>query len=216
MEIADAFGYLAAVLVVTSSSMRTIVPLRVLSISSNIVFIIYGIAAGLLPILVVHSMLLSINSIRLLQLQRLVQSVKEAAHGDLALEGLLPLMTTRKFKQGEILFRKNDHAHEMFYLLTGQIHLPEIDRTIGAGTVLGEISMFSPDRARTATAVCATDGELLAMSEDKVRQLYFQNPKFGFHLVQLITRRLLENSAAMEAFSGRMPGGGRLRAREAA
>jgi CRP-like cAMP-binding protein len=72
------------------------------------------------------------------------------------------------------------------------------NRTIGAGTVLGEVSMFSPDRRRTATAICASDGELLVMSEDKVRQLYFQNPKFGFYLVQLITARLLENCARIE------------------
>jgi len=101
-------------------------------------------------------------------------------------------------------------------VLTGEIHLQEIDRTIGAGTVLGEISMFSPDKRRTATAVCATGGELLAISEDKGRQLYFQNPTFGFHLVQLITRRLLENSATTEALPGRWPDAGRLRARAAA
>jgi CRP/FNR family transcriptional regulator, cyclic AMP receptor protein len=82
--------------------------------------------------------------------------------------------------------------------------------------VLGEISMFSPDRARTATALCATDGELLVMSEDKVRQLYFQNPKFGFHLVQLITRRLLENCAKIEALPGRWPDAERRHAKAAA
>jgi CRP-like cAMP-binding protein len=74
---------------------------------------------------------------------------------------------------------------------------------LGAGAVLGEISMFAPDKRRTATAVCATDGELLALTADQVRALYFQNPKFGFHLVQLITRRLLENCARLEALPGR-------------
>jgi len=172
----------------------------------------YSLVEGLLPLLILHSLLLSINSIRLLQMQKLVRRVKESAHGDLALEGLLPLMTERKFKRGEILFRKNEPAHEMFYVLTGEIHLQEIDRTIGAGTVLGEISMFSPDKRRTATAVCATGGELLAMSEDKVRHLYFQNPSFGFHLVQLITARLIENCASFEALPGRMPGADGMRA----
>ena len=37
------------------------------------------------------------------------------------------------------------------------------------------------------------------MSADQVRQLYFQNPRFGFHLVQVSTRRLLENCATTEA-----------------
>ena len=72
--------------------------------------------------------------------------------------------------------------------------------------------MFSPDRARTTTAICATDGELLALTADQVRQLYVQNPQFGFHLVQLITRRLLENCATTEALPGRMPDGQRAKA----
>ncbi len=76
--------------------------------------------------------------------------------------------------------------------------------------------MFSPDRRRTATAICATDGELLAMTEDQVRRLYFQDPKFGFHLVQLITRRLLENCARIEALPGRWPDADGLHAKAAA
>ncbi|MGH6945176.1 MAG: hypothetical protein ACREH6_13270 [Geminicoccaceae bacterium] len=54
------------------------------------------------------------------------------------------------------------------------------------------------------------------MSEDQVRQLYFQNPKFGFHLVQLITARLIENCASLEALPGRRPDAESLRARKAA
>jgi hypothetical protein len=54
------------------------------------------------------------------------------------------------------------------------------------------------------------------MSEDKVRQLYFQHPMLGFHLAQLITGRLLENCASLEALPGRSPDVKRLRAREAA
>jgi hypothetical protein len=123
MHMADTFGYLALVLVVASSSMRTMTPLRVLSIGSNLAFISYSIAEGLLPILILHSLLLPINSIRLFQMQRLVRSVKEATLGDLALQGLLPFMARRKLKRGEILFRKKVRAHEMFYVLTGDIQL---------------------------------------------------------------------------------------------
>jgi hypothetical protein len=54
------------------------------------------------------------------------------------------------------------------------------------------------------------------MTADQVRQLYFQNPKFGFHLVQLITRRLLENCATTEALPARMPETERPHARAAA
>ena len=215
MELADALGYLGLVLVVASSSMRTMTPLRTLSIASNLTFIGYSLLEGLLPLLLLYCLLLPINAIRLIQMQRLVRSVKKAAHGDLALEGLLPFMTRRKVVRGEILFRKDEPAREMFYLLAGEIRLQEIGRTIGAGAVLGEIGMFSPERRRTATAICATEGELLAMTEDQVRRLYFQDPRFGFHLVQLITRRLVENCARLEALPGRWPEAERAHARAA-
>jgi hypothetical protein len=205
MDLAEGLGYLASGLVVGTFCMKTMMPLRIVAIGSNFAFIAYSLAEGLVPILVLHSILLPLNALRLVQMQRLLRKMREAAQGDLALEGLLPFMTRRKVKRGAILFRKGELAHDMFYVLSGDVRLPEIGRTIGAGAVLGEVSMFSPDRARTATAVCATDGELLVMSEDKVRQLYFQNPKFGFHLVQLITRRLLENCATTEALPGRWP-----------
>jgi hypothetical protein len=57
---------------------------------------------------------------------------------------------------------------------------------------------------------------LLAISADQVRALYFQNPKFGFHSVQLITRRLLENCACLEALPGRWADAKGVRMREAA
>ena len=170
MELAEGLGDLALVLVVASSSMRTLAPLRVLSIASNVTFIGYSLAEGLLPILILHSLLLPINSIRLFQMQRLVSSVKEAAHGDLALEGLLPFMTRRKVARGEVLFRKGELADEMFYVLTGEIRLPEVGRNVGAGIVLGEISMFSPERRRTASAICTTDCELLLIDSRRFRQ----------------------------------------------
>jgi biotin carboxyl carrier protein len=88
----------------------------------------------------------------------------------------------------------------MFYVREGVVRLDEIGRTIGAGDMLGEIGMFSPSRKRTVTAVCDTDVELLRMSDDQVLRLYYQNPKFGFHIVRLITRRLIEN---YEAFASK-------------
>jgi multidrug resistance efflux pump len=81
----------------------------------------------------------------------------------------------------------------MFHLLSGAVRLEELGKTLGPGAMLGEISMFAPRRERTATAVCDTDAELLSITADKVMQLYYQNPRFGFHVIRLITGRLIEN-----------------------
>ncbi len=40
---------------------------------------------------------------------------------------------------------------------------------------------------------------LIPLTYDKVQQLYFQNPTFGFYLLRLTTERLLQNLARLEA-----------------
>jgi hypothetical protein len=68
MEVA---AWLASTLVFTSFFMKTMVPLRIVAIASNIAFIVYallgaryGIFEKVLPILVLHSMLLPLNLFR--------------------------------------------------------------------------------------------------------------------------------------------------------
>ena len=65
----DFIGYLAAATVLATFCMQTIVPLRGLAILSNVLFITYGAAAHLYPVLLLHVSLLPINVVRLVQLQ---------------------------------------------------------------------------------------------------------------------------------------------------
>jgi CRP-like cAMP-binding protein len=81
----------------------------------------------------------------------------------------------------------------MYMVLEGTVLLEEIGVTVPRGQLLGEIALFAPENARTATAVCETDVELGEIPEEKVLQLYYQNPEFGFSLVRLVIGRLLEN-----------------------
>lgn len=199
VEIGEFLGYLASGLVFLTFCMKTMIPLRLLAIGSNLAFISYGLVDGLIPIVILHCMLLPLNLVRLYQMYNLIKTIRQAVRGDLSLDGILPYMTRRRFERGAILFRKGDTAGQMFYMLAGRIHLLEIDKSIGEGTVIGEISMFSPQKERTATARCESDCDLLAIDDDKVMQLYFQNPQFGFALIRLITSRLIENSEAATA-----------------
>ena len=54
MSQANLFGYAAAVLVFVTFWMKTMVPLRVLGIGSNIFFIVYGYLASAYPPLFLH------------------------------------------------------------------------------------------------------------------------------------------------------------------
>jgi CRP/FNR family cyclic AMP-dependent transcriptional regulator len=209
MTMLEFVGFVAAGLVFATFYMKTMIPLRLVGITSNVTFLVYSWFAGVVPLFVLHSALLPLNIWRLMQIRALVREVRKVAVGDLPLETLLPFMSPRRAEAGEVLFHRGDAAGEMFHLLSGAVRLEELGKTLGPGAMLGEISMFAPGRERTATAVCDTGVELLSITADKVMQLYYQNPRFGFHVIRLITGRLIENLRRVEPVSASDAGPGR-------
>lgn len=199
MSVAEVLGYLASLLVFATFGMKTMIPLRLVAICSNIAFIAYGFTEQLYPVLVLHIALLPLNVFRLLQIRRLIREVEHAATHDLDFKVFLPHMTRSFLDEGEILFTKGDHADAVYYIANGRICLKEIDATLENGDVVGEIAVFSPQRKRMATAVCETQCEIYFLTDAKMQELYYQNPAFGFTLLRLITGRLLED---MERLSG--------------
>ena len=63
----DYVGYLAAFSVLATFCMNTIVPLRAMAIVSNVLFILYGIAAHIYPVFLLHAVLLPINTFKIIQ-----------------------------------------------------------------------------------------------------------------------------------------------------
>lgn len=72
---ADIIGYAAATLVLLTFLMRTMVPLRVLGLASNVAFLAYGLAEGLMPILLLHMLLVPINLYRLEQIPQVRETL---------------------------------------------------------------------------------------------------------------------------------------------
>ena len=70
MSWVDYVGFLAALTVLATFCMDTILPLRGLAIASNILFIVYGTAGQLYPVLLLHALLLPININKIVQLVR--------------------------------------------------------------------------------------------------------------------------------------------------
>ena len=199
MSMAEIVGYVAALVTLGTYSMKTMIPLRMFGIAANVLFIAFGYMAGIYPTLILHVVLLPLNSLRLYQMLQLTRRVIEASHGDLNMNWLKPFMTSRRVAAGEVLFRKGDRASEMFYIVSGRCLLKEMGLEIAAGAVVGELGFLSPDQARTRTLECVSDGVLLQISYDQMKQLYFQNPKFGFYLLRLTSQRLFGNIAALES-----------------
>jgi CRP-like cAMP-binding protein len=46
---------------------------------------------------------------------------------------------------------------------------------------------------------CVESGHVLTITYDSVRELYFQNPEFGFYFLRLTSNRLLREVARLEA-----------------
>jgi CRP-like cAMP-binding protein len=142
--------------------------------------------------------LLPINFFRLYQLRDLIRKVKSSAQGDLSMDWLKPFMKRRKYKKGAVLFRKGDAALEMFYTVTGKYLVSEIGVELPPGRLFGELGFLTPDSRRTQSVECIEDGEVLTVTYDKVLELYFQDPDFGFYFLKLTSERLLQNIARLE------------------
>ena len=198
LNFASILAFIGALFYVPSFYMKTIMPLRVAGIVGNFFFLAYGYFYPSYPTLFIYMFILPINTFRLYQMWKLIQRVKVATQGDHSMEWLKPFMTNRKYKKGDVLFRKGDVADEMYYVLSGSYLIVELGLTMQSGQVLGELGFTAPDNRRTGTVECMQDGHMLTITYDKVRELYFQNPTFGFYLLRLSSERLLENIARLE------------------
>ena len=191
----EAAGYLASALVLATFCMKTMIPLRCAAICSNVAFIVYGFYDNVYPVLILHGILLPLNIWRAIQMLRLIRRVETASKGDLSMEWLRPFMKEAQWNAGEVIFNRGDHADRLYMIITGDIHLEQIDHTIRAGDLFGEIGLFSADHKRTQTARALTDVDLLWISEGELAQICYQNPGIAFYFLKLTTNRLLANAS---------------------
>ncbi len=200
-DIVTVIGLLGGFFYLASHSQKDMIHLRVLSVASNVLFIPYSMlhahfeVAELLgtPEFLLNTILLPINSKRLLEIIRLTKQIEKATVESPVSEWLLPHMYLRKHKAGEVLFRKGDPANEIIYVAEGRLKLQEVDHYLGPGELVGEIGLFSAEKVRTMTVVCETDCELYKMTDEMIYRLYYQNPKLGFFFMRLIVERLLRD-----------------------
>ena len=204
MSQANLFGYAAAALVFVTFWMKTMVPLRVLGIGSNIFFIAYGYLASAYPPLLLHVFLLPLNIVRLREMRNLIKQVETAASGDLNMAWIKPFTSSRLMNKDEFIFSKGETANCLFFVVSGRCRLIESGIDIAPGAVVGEFALISPDKTRTQTLQCTEAGKLLEITYGQVKQLYYQNPTFGFFFLQLISRRLFENIKRLESEVGHL------------
>lgn len=189
MNTIDLLGWSAGALVLTSFYLKTMIPLRSVAIASNVAFAGYGLMAGAVPILVLHCVLLPLNVMRLMQMRALVRRVKRASRGDLSMDMLVPYMHVRTVAAGTRLFDRGDYAEEVFLVLKGRVRIVAADVVIKPGQLIGEMGLFTPGQRRTDTGQCETEVELASVSEDRIWELFYQNPEFGAYLLRIVVQR---------------------------
>ena len=142
----------ASIFVIATTTMRTMIPLRVFGILANIVLIVTAIPIHNYLVIMLQVVMLLVNSYRLHQMLQLVRDVKKSVNSDLSMEWLKPFMTERKCSAGEVLFYKDEKAESMFYIVSGRYRLVESGIELPVGAIVGELGMLSPSNERTANA----------------------------------------------------------------
>ncbi len=194
----EVVGYLGTLLTVGAYAVSTMIPLRVMAILSSVAFLTYGLYNASVPIVLTELALLPLNVYHLHRMIRLTKRAERAAATDLSMDWVKPYATLRRVSAGERLFAKGETAQEMFVIETGRLRLAERGIELGPGQVVGELGFLSPGNLRTLSLDCVEDATLLRVSYHDLRQLYFQNPEFGFYFLKLVSARQFENAAAGE------------------
>ena len=113
----------------------------------------------------------------------------------------------RFLRQGEILFRAEARADAGFVIASGEVHLVlgegterTVARTLGRGTLLGEMALMA-DTRRPTSAVTATDCDLIRVSRPLFRRMLQEYPDIALALHEQIRAEFLEMSARILALS---------------
>jgi hypothetical protein len=187
---AEILGVAAAAASLYAAHAKTIIPLRIAAVIANLLAMGYSLSHGTYPTFVLNALLLPLNAWRLHQMIDLVREIDAAIKSDMNVDWLVKYMRPTRFRAGEVMMARGEYATEAFYVVAGEVELVEIGETRGAGALLGEIGLFTPNGRRTMTVRCKTDVEAAKIGYDQIKELYFQNPQFGFKLLHLIVARL--------------------------
>lgn len=198
VNITNSIALVGACFYAATFLMPTMVRLRVYGILSALCFVTYGVLAGVISTFLMYLLLLPINSLRLYQILKLVKKARVAVQGELQIEWLKPFMSSRQYKKGDVLFHKGDVADEMDLIVSGKFLVSEIGVELQPGRILGELGFVTPDNKRTQSVECIEDGAVMTISYDRLLEIYFEYPDFGYYFLRLSSDRLLQNIARLE------------------
>jgi hypothetical protein len=192
-EYAELIGIAAAAASLYAAHARTMIPLRIAAIVANALAMSYSLLHGTYPTFALNAILLPINAWRLRSMLNLIRNINEATKGDMNVDWLLPYTRPVHFKAGDVIMHRGEYATAAFYITSGEVEMVEINQSYKKGTLVGEIGLFAPQGTRNMTIRCTTNVDAAQIDYDRFKELYFQNPQFGFRLLHLIVARMQTN-----------------------
>ncbi|MCJ8055146.1 cyclic nucleotide-binding domain-containing protein [Shinella curvata] len=189
----ELIGYCGTALTVVAWAMKTSIHLRVAGILSSIAFLLYGYLTASYPVMIMELILLPLNTLRLVEMLRLVRSVEAARSGESAdfhLDWLVPHMKRINIAKGATLFRAGDEADTLYVLLSGEITSLAGAQRMRPGAFVGDATLFQTARRQSDTFIASADATVAALPQAALSELYFQNPAFGYQLVQLVVANM--------------------------
>lgn len=104
----------------------------------------------------------------------------------------------RSVRAGEVIFAEGDPAQELYVIQRGQVEIRKGGRlldTLTGKTIFGEMALI--DHApRAATAVAATDVDLVPVGEKQFLFLVRETPYFALNVMRVLARRLRSANGA--------------------
>jgi CRP/FNR family transcriptional regulator, cyclic AMP receptor protein len=106
---------------------------------------------------------------------------------------------TRSFRAGDTIFREGEDALDLFVIKSGQVRIQVGNRTVAelaSDTIFGEMALID-DEPRSATAIAATDVELVPVSEKQFLFLVSQTPYFALKVMRVLAQRLRKTNKTL-------------------
>lgn len=117
---------------------------------------------------------------------------------------LLSVVKDLSLEPGEILFREDEPGATLYLVREGSLDVVKglgtsDERTVannGPGEFIGEMSLFIPGRARTASIRAVERSVLWTMTHQAFSNLLIHQPRLAYAMVQVVSKRLDESNAA--------------------
>lgn len=171
--------------------MRSIIPLRIVAICSNVAFIFYGALGGIYPVLILHCLLLPLNIWRISQSFRIRLKKKTAAASVNLHDSFSPYMKIEHRQDGDFLPRPKDPCDRRLLILKSEVLLEESGITLGSGVMFSETALLFTANGKNHTAQCVGMTEYGWLTQDDVAQFCLQNPEIIFHIMGYVTNRFI-------------------------